>query len=40
LIDLYLNNGQFLSRILTQPICNTWRLLVGFGTPEMCLQTG
>lgn len=40
LIDLYLNNGQFLSRILTQPICNTWRLLVGFGTPEMCLQMG
>lgn len=38
LADLFLNNGRFLSGILTRPICNTWRLLVGFGTPDMCLQ--
>lgn len=38
LVDIYLNNGRFLSGILTTPVCNTWRLLVGFGTPEMCLQ--
>lgn len=38
LVDIYLNNGQFLSNLLTQPICNAWRILVGFGTPDMCLQ--
>lgn len=38
LMDLFLNNGQFLSGILTRPMCNTWRILVGFGTPDMCLQ--
>jgi Zn-dependent protease len=38
LADIYLNNGRFLSGILTTPICGTWRVLVGFGTPEMCLQ--
>jgi Zn-dependent protease len=38
LVDIYLNNGQFLSGVLTKPICNTWRILVGFGTPDMCLQ--
>lgn len=38
LADLYLNNGQFLSGILTRPICGMWRFLVGFGTPDMCLQ--
>lgn len=38
LADIYLNNGGFISRILTTPICGTWRVLVGFGTPEMCLQ--
>lgn len=37
LADMYLNLG-ILSRILTAPMCYTWRLLVGFGTPEMCLQ--
>jgi Zn-dependent protease len=38
LADIYLNNGRFLSGILTTPICGAWRVLVGFGTPEMCLQ--
>ncbi len=38
LADLYLNNGQVLSGILTRPICGMWRFLVGFGTPDMCLQ--
>lgn len=38
LADLYLNNGRVLSGILTRPICGMWRTLVGFGTPEMCLQ--
>ena len=38
LVDIYLNNGQFLSGILTRPMCGAWRLLVGFGTPDMCLQ--
>lgn len=37
LADMYLNLG-ILARILTAPMCYTWRLLVGFGTPEMCLQ--
>lgn len=37
LADLYLNLG-ILSRVLTSPICGFWRVLVGFGTPEMCLQ--
>ncbi len=38
LADLYLNNGQFLSGLLTRPICGMWRFLVGFGTPDMCLS--
>jgi Zn-dependent protease len=38
LADLYLNNGQAISGILTRPICGLWRVMVGFGTPEMCLQ--
>lgn len=38
LADLYLNNGAVLSGILTRPICGFWRFLVGFGTPDMCLQ--
>lgn len=38
--DIYLNNGRFLSGILTRPVCGLWRTLVGFGTPEMCLQLG
>ncbi len=37
LADIYLNLG-ILSRLLTAPICGLWRILVGFGTPEMCLQ--
>jgi Zn-dependent protease len=37
LADLYLNIG-ILSRLLTPSLCGLWRLLVGFGTPEMCLQ--
>jgi Zn-dependent protease len=37
LADLYLNLG-ILSRLLTSPLCGLWRILVGFGTPEMCLQ--
>lgn len=38
LADLYLNNGQAISGILTRPICGLWRVMVGFGTPDMCLQ--
>ncbi len=38
LADIYLNNGRFLSGILTRPMCFSWRLLVGFGTPDMCTQ--
>lgn len=38
LADIYLNNSGFLTRLLTTPICTSWRVLVGFGTPEMCLQ--
>ena len=37
LADLSLNLG-ILSRLLTSPLCGLWRILVGFGTPEMCLQ--
>jgi Zn-dependent protease len=40
LADIYLNNGGFLSGLLTRPMCGLWRVLVGFGTPEMCLQLG
>lgn len=36
LADLYLNLG-ILSGILTRPMCGMWRVLVGFGTPDMCL---
>lgn len=35
LADIALGTG-ILSRILTSPICGAWRLLVGFGTPDMC----
>lgn len=38
LADIYLNNSRFLSGILTTPLCASWRVLVGFGTPDMCLQ--
>ncbi|OQY91711.1 MAG: hypothetical protein B6D41_09025 [Chloroflexi bacterium UTCFX4] len=38
LLDIYFNNGQILSMLLTRPICGAWRVLVGFGTPDMCLQ--
>ncbi|MBI4673675.1 MAG: site-2 protease family protein [Chloroflexi bacterium] len=38
LADIYLNNSGFISRLLTTPICSSWRALVGFGTPDMCLQ--
>jgi Zn-dependent protease len=38
LADLYLNNGSAISGLLTRPICGLWRVMVGFGTPEMCLQ--
>lgn len=38
LADMYFNNSRFLTGILTTPMCRTWRLLVGFGTPDMCLQ--
>jgi Zn-dependent protease len=27
-----------LSRVLTSPVCGMWRVAVGFGTPDMCLQ--
>ncbi len=37
LADIYLNLG-ILSSILTTPLCGLWRVLVGFGTPDMCLQ--
>lgn len=37
LADLYLNFG-ILSRLLTPSLCGLWRFLVGFGTPDMCLQ--
>lgn len=36
LADLYLNLG-ILAHILTPSLCGLWRVLVGFGTPEMCL---
>jgi Zn-dependent protease len=38
LADLWLNNGMAISGVLTRPICGMWRVLVGFGTPDMCLQ--
>jgi len=37
LLDITLGTG-ILSRILTTPVCGMWRLLVGFGTPDMCTQ--
>ncbi len=36
LADIYLNLG-ILSHILLPPLCGLWRVLVGFGTPDMCL---
>lgn len=38
LADTYLNNGQVLTGLLTRPICGLWRVMVGYGTPDMCLQ--
>src|SRR5581483_9619460 len=36
LADLYLRLG-ILSHLLTPSLCGLWRVLVGFGTPAMCL---
>ncbi len=38
LADLYLNNGQVISGLLTRPMCGLWRVMVGYGTPDMCVQ--